>query len=90
MILSAKSLALNPKDPPTWQTLASHSKNVSDSIKKLVASIKYDNLLLYYCKIISSSNLYLVLVIFNFIGIKLQARRNVMLQLRNLATAYVS
>lgn len=40
MILSAKSLALNPKDPPTWQTLASHSKNVSDSIKKLVASIK--------------------------------------------------
>lgn len=40
MILSAKSLALNPKDPPGWQTLANHSKNVSDSIKKLVTSIK--------------------------------------------------
>lgn len=40
MIQSAKSLALNPKDPPTWQTLANHSKSVSDSIKKLVTSIK--------------------------------------------------
>ena len=40
MITSAKSLALNPKDPPGWQTLANHSKNVSDSIKKLVTSIK--------------------------------------------------
>ena len=40
MIMSAKSLALNPKDPPTWQALANHSKNVSDSIKKLVSSIR--------------------------------------------------
>ncbi|GFT39672.1 talin-2 [Nephila pilipes] len=40
MIMSAKSLVVNPKDPPTWQTLANNSKNVSDSIKKLVASIK--------------------------------------------------
>ena len=40
MILSAKSLALNPKDPPTWQALANHSKSVSDSIKKLVSSIR--------------------------------------------------
>jgi talin len=40
MIMAAKSLALNPKDPPGWQTLANHSKNVSDSIKKLVTSIK--------------------------------------------------
>lgn len=40
MIMSAKSLALNPKDPPGWQTLANHSKNVSDSIKRLVTSIK--------------------------------------------------
>lgn len=40
MIESAKSLAVNPKDPPTWQSLASHSKNVSDSIKKLVSSIR--------------------------------------------------
>ncbi|XP_076033858.1 talin_middle and talin-RS domain-containing protein rhea isoform X2 [Oratosquilla oratoria] len=40
MIESAKSLAVNPKDPPTWQSLASHSKSVSDSIKKLVSSIR--------------------------------------------------
>lgn len=41
MIHAAKSLAVNPKDPPTWQLLANHSKNVSDSIKKLVSSIRY-------------------------------------------------
>ncbi|KAK4327375.1 hypothetical protein Pmani_002156 [Petrolisthes manimaculis] len=40
MIESAKSLAVNPKDPPTWQSLATHSKCVSDSIKSLVASIR--------------------------------------------------
>lgn len=40
MIVSAKSLALNPKDPPGWQTLANYSKTVSDSIKRLVTSIK--------------------------------------------------
>jgi len=40
MIDAAKSLAVNPKDPPTWQALASHSKSVSDSIKKLVSSIR--------------------------------------------------
>ncbi|OXU28323.1 hypothetical protein TSAR_002155 [Trichomalopsis sarcophagae] len=40
MILAAKSLAVSPKDPPTWQLLANHSKNVSDSIKSLVASIR--------------------------------------------------
>nr|XP_027203263.1 talin-2-like [Dermatophagoides pteronyssinus] len=40
MIMSAKTLAINPKDPPGWQILANHSKNVSDSIKKLVTSIK--------------------------------------------------
>ncbi|MCL4118749.1 UNVERIFIED_CONTAM: hypothetical protein GTU68_045364, partial [Idotea baltica] len=40
MIEAAKSLAVNPKDPPTWQALASHSKNVSDSIKNLVSSIR--------------------------------------------------
>ncbi|XP_076336549.1 talin-1-like isoform X2 [Tachypleus tridentatus] len=40
MIQTAKSLAVNPQDPPAWQTLASHSKNVSDAIKKLVTSIK--------------------------------------------------
>jgi len=40
MIISAKSLAVNPKDPPTWQALANSSKAVSDSIKKLVSSIR--------------------------------------------------
>ncbi|GLV39682.1 rhea [Carabus blaptoides fortunei] len=40
MIEAAKSLAVMPRDPPTWQMLASHSKNVSDSIKKLVSSIR--------------------------------------------------
>lgn len=40
MVQAAKSLAVAPKDPPTWQLLANHSKSVSDSIKKLVASIR--------------------------------------------------
>ncbi|XP_066588504.1 talin-1 isoform X3 [Prorops nasuta] len=40
MVLAAKSLAVSPKDPPTWQLLANHSKSVSDSIKSLVASIR--------------------------------------------------
>lgn len=41
MVRAAKSLAVSPRDPPTWQLLASHSKSVSDSIKKLVTSIRY-------------------------------------------------
>ncbi|XP_050464665.1 talin-1 isoform X2 [Cataglyphis hispanica] len=40
MVQAAKSLAVSPKDPPTWQLLANHSKSVSDSIKSLVASIR--------------------------------------------------
>ncbi|XP_012276723.1 talin-1 isoform X2 [Orussus abietinus] len=40
MVQAAKSLAVSPKDPPTWQLLANHSKSVSDSIKALVASIR--------------------------------------------------
>ncbi|XP_054280659.1 talin-2 isoform X2 [Macrosteles quadrilineatus] len=40
MVSAAKSLAVSPKDPPTWQLLANQSKSVSDSIKKLVASIR--------------------------------------------------
>ena len=40
MIHSAKSLAINPRDPPTWQALANSSKAVSDAIKKLVSSIR--------------------------------------------------
>lgn len=40
MVCAAKSLAVSPRDPPTWQLLANHSKSVSDSIKKLVTSIR--------------------------------------------------
>ncbi|XP_015597713.1 talin-1 isoform X2 [Cephus cinctus] len=40
MVQAAKSLAVSPKDPPTWKLLANHSKSVSDSIKSLVASIR--------------------------------------------------
>lgn len=40
VVLAAKSLAVMPRDPPTWQMLANHSKNVSDSIKKIVCSIR--------------------------------------------------
>ncbi|KAK4884901.1 hypothetical protein RN001_001172 [Aquatica leii] len=40
VINTAKSLVVKPRDPPTWQQFASHSKNVSDSIKKLVSSIR--------------------------------------------------
>lgn len=41
MVQAAKQLAVNPKDPPTYQMYSSYSKSVSDAIKKLVASIKY-------------------------------------------------
>ena len=40
--MSAKSLAVNPKDPPTWQLLASHTKSVTDAIKSLIMSIRYE------------------------------------------------
>jgi len=40
MVQAAKQLAVNPKDPPTYQMYSSHSKSVSDAIKRLVASIK--------------------------------------------------
>lgn len=37
---AAKSLTATPKDEPTSQLLAHHSKNVSESMKTLVASIR--------------------------------------------------
>lgn len=40
MIKTAKALAVSPKDRPTWKLLADHSKQVSDSIKRLVTSIR--------------------------------------------------
>lgn len=41
LIKTARSLAINPKDPPTWSVLAGHSHTVSDSIKSLITSIRY-------------------------------------------------
>lgn len=41
MIKTAKTLAVSPKDRPTWKLLADHSKQVSDSIKRLVTSIRW-------------------------------------------------
>ncbi|XP_075713816.1 talin-2 isoform X3 [Rhinoderma darwinii] len=40
LIKTARSLAINPKDPPTWSNLAGHSRIVSDSIKSLITSIR--------------------------------------------------
>ncbi|XP_055955771.1 talin-2-like isoform X4 [Patella vulgata] len=40
MLQAAKQLAVNPRDPPTYQMYSNHSKSVSDSIKQLVSSIK--------------------------------------------------
>nr|XP_020034006.1 talin-2 isoform X5 [Castor canadensis] len=40
LIRTACSLAINPKDPPTWSVLAGHSHTVSDSIKSLITSIR--------------------------------------------------
>uniref|UniRef100_A0A183EVK1 I/LWEQ domain-containing protein n=1 Tax=Gongylonema pulchrum TaxID=637853 RepID=A0A183EVK1_9BILA len=37
---TAKQLALSPTDASTWQRLADNSKVVSESIKRLVASIR--------------------------------------------------
>jgi len=40
MVQAAKQLAVNPKDPPTYQLYSNHSKSVSDAIKRLVSSMK--------------------------------------------------
>ncbi|XP_059392975.1 talin-2 isoform X1 [Carassius carassius] len=40
LLEAARSLILNPKDPPTWSILAGHSRTVSDSIKSLITSIR--------------------------------------------------
>uniref|UniRef100_A0A8C7ZGK7 Talin 2a n=1 Tax=Oryzias sinensis TaxID=183150 RepID=A0A8C7ZGK7_9TELE len=40
LLKTARSLALNPKDPPTWSVLAGHSRTVSDSIKSLITAIR--------------------------------------------------
>ncbi|XP_072310122.1 talin-1 isoform X2 [Eucyclogobius newberryi] len=40
LIETARSLAVNPKDPPKWSVLAGHSRTVSDSIKKLITNMR--------------------------------------------------
>nr|XP_047911866.1 talin-1 isoform X1 [Anser cygnoides]XP_047911868.1 talin-1 isoform X1 [Anser cygnoides] len=40
LIQTARSLAVNPKDPLQWSVLASHSRTVSDSIKKLITNMR--------------------------------------------------
>lgn len=46
MVRAAKSLVVTPKDPPTWLNMADNSKRVSDSIKRLVAAIRYEKICL--------------------------------------------
>ncbi|XP_070599794.1 talin-1 isoform X3 [Erythrolamprus reginae] len=40
LIQTARSLAVNPKDPSKWSVLAGHSRTVSDSIKKLITNMR--------------------------------------------------
>ncbi|XP_059928220.1 talin-2a isoform X1 [Gadus macrocephalus] len=40
LLKTARSLVINPKDPPTWSVLAGHSRTVSDSIKALITAIR--------------------------------------------------
>lgn len=40
LLKTARSLVINPKDPPTWSVLAGHSRTVSDSIKSLISAIR--------------------------------------------------
>ncbi|XP_030017123.1 talin-2 isoform X2 [Sphaeramia orbicularis] len=40
LLKTARSLVINPKDPPTWSVLAGHSRTVSDSIKSLITAIR--------------------------------------------------
>lgn len=52
LIQTARSLAVNPKDPPKWSVLAGHSRTVSDSIKKLITNMRYHcaaSLVLWCC-----------------------------------------
>ena len=37
----SKILIINSKEPSLWQQLATHTKSVSESIKRLATSVKY-------------------------------------------------
>uniref|UniRef100_A0A8C6KCU1 Talin 1 n=1 Tax=Nothobranchius furzeri TaxID=105023 RepID=A0A8C6KCU1_NOTFU len=49
LIQTARSLAVNPKDPPKWSVLAGHSRTVSDSIKKLITNMRDYKRLTHVC-----------------------------------------
>ena len=40
LLTAAKSLVVNPNDPPMWQLLASHTKAVTDAIRSLLMAIR--------------------------------------------------
>ena len=40
MVMAAKQLAINPKDPPTYQQYSAHSHSVSAGIKDLLSAIR--------------------------------------------------
>jgi len=40
MVTSAKRLASTPKDPSIYQAFSTHSKSLSDAMKKMITSIK--------------------------------------------------
>ena len=41
----SKNLIINSKEPAQWQQLATHTKSVSESIKRLATSVKYVDLI---------------------------------------------
>jgi hypothetical protein len=41
MILAAKQLAVNPRDPPIYQAYSTHSHSVSEAIKCLVSAVRF-------------------------------------------------
>lgn len=53
MIQSAKQLALNPKDPLTYQQYSAHSHDVSEAIKNIVSAIRYCIPLFKFCMVSS-------------------------------------
>ena len=40
MVMSAKKLAATPRDPSIYQAFSTHSKTLSDAMKKLITAIR--------------------------------------------------
>jgi len=49
MVLAAKQLAINPRDPPIYQAYSTHSHSVSEAIKRLVSAVRY---VLHVCSVL--------------------------------------